>query len=94
MSDGLMREIIQYEGYDVSDYEIYNDDESLTNYVDAFEKEIEDFAHIVAKTTCGEFTPDDYHMYMHGMKKIMLKNVNIYARNVAYRISDYYDEQI
>ena len=94
ISDGLMREMIQYEGYDVSEYENYNDDESLTNYVDAFEKEIEDFAHIVAKTTCGEFTPDDYNMYMHGMKKIMLKNVNTYANNVADRIAEYYESQI
>lgn len=93
ISDTLIREILNVEAHENADYENFNDSENLRSFMESFENEIEDFAHIVAKTTCGEFTPDDYSTYVDEMKKVMLKNVNDLTISVAERVADYYDDQ-
>jgi hypothetical protein len=90
----LIREICIVESSENADYENFNDGENLRSFNESFQNEIEDFAHIVAKTTCGEFSPDDYSTYVDEMKKIMLKNINDFAVSVGERVADYYDDQI
>ncbi|MBI90035.1 MAG: hypothetical protein CMG60_08110 [Candidatus Marinimicrobia bacterium] len=90
----LVNEYLDYERTYHFAYENFNDSDHLYTYDSAFQNEIDDFAHIVAQSTCNEMSVEDYIQYKEEMVKIFQDNFVNATLRVARKIIRYYNEQI
>lgn len=94
ISSELVNGYIDYERNYNQAYENFNDSDHLYTYDSAFQNEIDDFAHIVAQSTCNEMSVEDYTQYKEEMIKIFQDNFQNAVMRVSRKIVRYYNEQI